>query len=579
MFNSAPYTPLTVEAALAEPALAEVRVVAGGAGLSRAVRSVGVLDVEDLAGVAADQFVLSSAYPLMTADTGVLLGRLAEQSASALGVKSEGYWRKMPGPLVMAADRLGLPLLELPPGPFDDLVNPLLAAIAGRQAEELRRAADLHEALTQTILAQADLRAVAATLARVLGLPAAIVDEHGDLLADVGVPQGEPPRAVAEQAVALEGVGEGTGSAAGWLLGPISALGRFYGAVCVRGKVTDDAFVRSALTEAAMVSGMLLAGYRRIEAVHRRFERELLDDLVDRRLVGAAQAVERARRIGWANRRPYLVLVAGRLRKGARPLRPIIEPGFGDETIPVLSRALRTLPFQVRLYLRRPGLCVIVHLDELSRADVAVEAVTRRLTGEENGVLGPNIVVGVSRPRTELLDLPNAFREAALAVSVSPRIRTGARRVELFTDLGAARLAAEVQDLHALARIAREALGSRADPTVPATFELLETLAVLLDHNMSIAETAAELFFHYNTVRHRLGRLREILGERLETSHGRTLLALAIACVRVLEAEAHALSPRLGGLPAGESESAWWTLVGSRAAQERSSEVRQNLVT
>ena len=436
----------------------------------------------------------------------------------------------------MAADRLGLPLLELPPGPFDDLVNPLLAAIAGRQAEELRRAADLHEALTQTILAQADLRAVAATLARVLGLPAAIVDEHGDLLADVGVPQGEPPRAVAEQAVALEGGGEGTGSAAGWPLGPISALGRFYGAVCVRGKVTDDAFVRSALTEAAMVSGMLLAGDRRIEAVHRRFERELLDDLVDRRLVGAAQAVERARRIGWANRRPYLVLVAGRLRKGARPLRPIIEPGFGDETIPVLSRALRTLPFQVRLYLRLPGLCVIVHLDELSRADVAVEAVTRRLTGEENGVLGPNIVVGASRPRTELLDLPNAFREAALAVSVSPRIRTGARRVELFTDLGAARLAAEVQDLHASAD-STEAPGSGGTRTSHG-HRVARRIAVRSTQHEHRSNADA-IFFHYDTVRHRLGRLRR------SSASARRLMGDAAGArhclLRALEAVAPAL--------------------------------------
>jgi purine catabolism regulator len=544
MAQVTPYSQLTVAGALAEPAMSDARLVAGARGLSRRVRTVGVLDVEDLDGVRADEFVLSSAYPLLSVDLQELVERLEARSISALGVKTEGYWERMPPELSAAAEAVDLPLLQLPPGPFDELVNPLLATIADRQAEGLRRAAELHAALTRAVLAEVDLGAVATTVSRALGRATVILDEHGDILADDGSDMTWDTKELAAQAAKLADVGLVRAGGRDCLVAPISALGRAYGAICVLGAASDDAFVRSAVAEAATVSGMLLVGHRRVEAVHRRFERELLDDLVDRRLVEPERTMERARRIGWPHRRPYLVLVAGRRRQGAGALAPALELGLGEETLATFSRSLRGLPYQSRVFLRRPGLCVVVHLEDESQAFAAAEAISGRLTGAgDESWVRDRLVTGVARPRTTLLAMPDAFREAALTVLTSPRIRTGATRLEHFSDLGAARLTALVPDRTALEAMAADALGPLADPALPGGGELLETLAVLLDHNMSIAKTAEELFFHYNTVRHRLGRLRELLGERLSEPSGRTSLALAIAALRVVRAEEGVLAP------------------------------------
>src|SRR4051794_15111182 len=137
MAQLTPYSPLTVADALATAAVSEARLVAGARGLTRRVRTVGVLDVEDLDGLRPDELVLSSAYPLLDVDLLALGGRLEDGSTSGLGVKPRGYWTRMPPELSAAGESVALPLLELPPGPFDELVNPLLGTIADRQAEGL----------------------------------------------------------------------------------------------------------------------------------------------------------------------------------------------------------------------------------------------------------------------------------------------------------------------------------------------------------------------------------------------------------------------------------------------------------
>jgi purine catabolism regulator len=239
-----------------------------------------------------------------------------------------------------------------------------------------------------------------------------------------------------------------------------------------------------------------------------------------------------------------VVVVAGRRRQASGPLDPALELGLGEDTLATFTRALRGLPFQARVFLRRPGLCIVVHLEEGSDARAAGEAAVERLMNASGAPwVADRLVAGVARPRTTLPALADGFREAALTVLTSPRIRSESLRVEHFADLGAGRLAAYVADRPALDAIAAAALGPLADPALPGRDELLETLAVLLDHNMSIAETAAELFFHYNTVRHRLGRLRDLLGERLATPAGRTSLALAVAALRVARAEDAVLAP------------------------------------
>ncbi len=57
---------------------------------------------------------------------------------------------------------------------------------------------------------------------------------------------------------------------------------------------------------------------------------------------------------------------------------------------------------------------------------------------------------------------------------------------------------------------------------------LLTTLAAWLAHQRHTPGVAAELHVHPQTVRYRIGKLRELLGEDLEGAEGRFELELAL---------------------------------------------------
>jgi purine catabolism regulator len=137
---------------------------------------------------------------------------------------------------------------------------------------------------------------------------------------------------------------------------------------------------------------------------------------------------------------------------------------------------------------------------------------------------------GVSRAATSLEDLPEAYQQARRAVEVGRRVR-GAGSTTFFDQLGLHRLLALVPDPAELTAYAEDVLGPLAART-PEAAGLRETLRVLLDTNFNVAEAARAQFFHYNTMRYRVGKLQRLLGPVASDPDLRLDVAVAL---RVLE--------------------------------------------
>jgi len=143
-----------------------------------------------------------------------------------------------------------------------------------------------------------------------------------------------------------------------------------------------------------------------------------------------------------------------------------------------------------------------------------------------------SFTTGVSRPVDGLDALPAAYDQARRAVAAGRRIH-GPGAVADFDQLGVFRLLSLIPDPGELDRFAREALRTLAHPRDPEAADLRNTLQVLLDTNLNVAETARRLYVHYNTLRYRITKLERLLGRFTHDPHLRLNLMIALQIVRM----------------------------------------------
>ncbi|HRB99240.1 MAG TPA: helix-turn-helix domain-containing protein, partial [Dermatophilaceae bacterium] len=161
----------------------------------------------------------------------------------------------------------------------------------------------------------------------------------------------------------------------------------------------------------------------------------------------------------------------------------------------------------------------------------AVREIVRIVRGDGGGGRR-SFTTGVSRPISSAADLPSAYDEALKAVSVG-RQMYGEGALTHFDGLGIFRLLALVPDSADLRRFVSEALGELATDSSRENADLRQTLTVLLDTNLNVAETARILHFHYNTLRYRITKLEKMLGPFTTDPQLRLTLALALKVIQM----------------------------------------------
>ena len=525
--------------ALALPALRGARVLAGAAGLGRAIRYVNVMEVPDILDwVKPDELLLTTAYPLRDdrAELAELVPRLFDRGLAGLAVKPARYLNEVPAVMLEAADRLAFPLLELPPETaLADIINAVLGLILNAQALRLERSAAVHERFTAIVLNGGGVREIVQVLAELLDRPVAILDARGTVLArsaafPAHIDFQDLPRLVAEKADGLH-----------WLdlpnhvmqlkagLQPIQVGSELHGIAVVLSEqplLADEQLM--ALEQAATIAALHLVQARAVAEADHRFQAVCLDELVTGHLTDRAVLRERATAFGWDLSRPRAVMIAEIEALGGRRFAELAgtsDEGFACRRVAEAVRSV--LGREAIVWERSAGAAALSGGTDLRVDAEALQAeAARRLPGAL-------ISVGVGRVQVDPLELHLSYSEALRALEVGRRVG-GAGRVCLFAELGVDRLllSCPTNELEAFftATLGPLLAYERSHPG----YELSRTLRTFLAADRNVARTARQLFVHYNTVKYRLERLESVLGSFVDVPERCLTLELATHVGRLL---------------------------------------------
>jgi purine catabolism regulator len=284
------------------------------------------------------------------------------------------------------------------------------------------------------------------------------------------------------------------------------------------------------LERAATVAALAITKEQAVAAVEGKYRAEFLRDALAGRAGEAIDAVSHAASLGWDLSRPMVVVVAETDENDEQTTR---SP---DEVRSLQERFVRAWVQAVRA--RDSSVPVAGFSQEVVAllpvgADTDPDAVLRTVGDIAKVVRGDggggrrSFSTGVSRPVTSAADLPAAYDEALKAVHVGRQMH-GESALTHFDGLGIYRLLALIPDGADLHRFVEESLGELASDDSAENADLRNTLSVLLDTNLNVAETARQLFFHYNTLRYRIAKLERMLGPFTSDPQLRLTLALAL---------------------------------------------------
>ena len=468
-----------------------------------------------------------------------LFSDLVTRGAAALAVA--GVDPSNPPSWTARADEAGLALLLLPDAAARDRINTeVLGAMLDYQASILDRLEEVHRVLVQIVLAGGSLEDLCQQLVGFFDGAAIVTTTDGRVLASAGS-DGE-----LEHALALDcfdrtgrlitesepvGIRPQHGPAAHRAAVRIVAGSLDHGlltAFCSHRMLGGDD-VRL-LERAATVAALAITKEQAVSAVESKYRAEFLRDALAGRAGTPDEAVAHALSLGWDIDRPMVVVVAETDEDDERTTRSPEEVrslqhrfarawthamAVRDPRAPVMGFSQEV----VALF----GVANPSDTDQVMRA---VGEVARVVRGDGGGGRRA-FSTGVSRPISSVAELPQAYDEALNAVSVGRQMH-GDGALTHFDGLGIFRLLALIPDSAHLRRFVEESLGELATDNSPENADLRQTLSILIDTNMNVAETARLLFFHYNTLRYRIVKLEKMLGPFTTDPQLRLTLALAL---------------------------------------------------
>lgn len=534
--------------------LADTRVLAGRSGLDRVVTRLNVMEVPDIVDwVRPHALLVTAGYPLVDVSEEhfvELVRALDERQVSALGIKLGRYVETIPPRVLEVADDLGFPLLAVSAETaFDDLLEQVHVRLTDVQADVLHRTDTLHAALEGLVLEGAGLEQIASRIAEVLRIGILVTTVDGRELAGA---LSEEMRAALTEADLLDPTGRcrverlrvrpmsiGSGQV---LVQPVVAassdLARLVAFDPERVVPKDDVH---ALQRASAVAALLISQQQAVSAVESKYRGDFLRDVLSGRAGDASRVQEYAAGLGWSIDLPVMVVTA-----------KLDPPSAQDEHVPTATRR----EWQERFFQawnkvvashgpEYPSadffdevvsvLSVPEHLREDPKAATAhlhaqVAEIVTEVAGDRGGRRRP-FSVGTSRLARTWEGLPAAYGQARRANEVGYRF-TGGKATSHFDDLGIHRLIGLIPDRGEMEAFAEDILGELAADNAEAE-SLRETLQVLLDTNLNVAEASRAQFVHYNTMRYRITKLEQILGPFTADATLRLNLAVALQVRRI----------------------------------------------
>lgn len=412
----------------------------------------------------------------------------------------------------------------------------------------------LHKRLLDVILKGGSLDSLVAELAEYLDLPAFVLDDELRLLScsDEQLERVAVAVSAALKDSFLPAAGshalvteEVSGEVYPIYVEPIKAGENLYGYLCAVGRERQISSLDASLVgEAALIIALDFQKRLAVAEIERRYLNDFVRDLLEGRIENRSVGLHRGSIYGWDLSKPQLLFAIKLITPaGHGVLHPSVEGKM--RYLLRLEKLLRegmTACSREEYLIAHMGDVTIMLLVPRSPAYAEAKRESLEIAGcilscLERGLCDQDLVIkiGISRVCYDFMRLPAAFRDALEAVQLNMELDPSSAVIH-YDDLGIGRLLMRLSDTEELERYCEDYLGDLIRYDRSRGTELLKTLSVVIATDGNLKEAAQKLFVHYNTLRYRLQKIKEVAGIEFSSWQEVARVDVALEAYRILQA-------------------------------------------
>ncbi|MBU5266856.1 PucR family transcriptional regulator [Virgibacillus proomii] len=531
---------ITVKDVLEMERFKQVELIAGSKGLERRVENVYFMEVPDIdAYIDANGLLLTTLYPIADDETQInsLIPRLAKQKLAGIAIKPGRYIEAIPKSMIKQAEEFSLPLMKLPDDAnLSNLTNQILSELLGSRTSVLEFRDRLHQKLLNLLLEGADLSEFVYSIANIIEAPVIILDnsltcivtsiDQNENNIDFNYANHSTDSSLFKMNFTVQ-VNDVTYKKDDLFIQPIFAGENKFGYLLVllnKGKgATENLIV--AVEQASFLVAFLFQTEKALLQKERNYLYSFIRDIFNNHYTSQTEVIEKAKVFKWAFYFPTVILsIKSNITDSAKKLSiyyRMLDSGLIER---ILSEVLDT-PI---------GNCQVVYYNDslVCFISIVFEQRLKQKLKRASDLIISNFkelcYIGISISETiyNMKQLKEVYENSLLVFDIYKRKLAGESFVYFYEDMGLFRLFHYVQDKDVLEAFVTEKLGKVITYDKQKNGNLLETLKYYIKNNYNLQKTADDMYIHYNTLRYRINKLKEL---GIEGEDGLEMMQVAVA--------------------------------------------------
>lgn len=519
------------------PHLKGIRLRAGADGLHHLITRVNVMEVPDITDwVKAGEFLMTTGYPFrdnpsMLTD---MIPKLVNKGVAALGVKTKRFLDDIPEETLKLGDEYNFPIFELPPHTvFSDVQRETMERVLAQETRMLIKLNNYVQQMSKLVLNGSSLHELIAYLESILHRPTVLFDESrrmysSDTADDMAANSGmEPYTFWIKQLESLTSASRADAQEAPVRLTPVHGSGNNHSAsvlLTAEKHVPHSELDTLILERAGMLISMELSTIRMREEIEYKYLDQFLQDWLLGRIPLESDIRMRAEASGiiLPPSQKLSVILARPL--GSHPSEEQLKQAVMKLRTAVRSEGRGRDTIDIQAVVIRNELLFIV--PESSEA-IAVRLVTGEISRLFQGHNDPPFSLCIGKPVSSLELIHENYKEVIKIAFISRLVGIVKPSVSM-EELGIYRLLYLLSDEKDACLFRDTYIAPLIEYDSKHSASLLLTARTYLEHNMNAKKTAAALYTHYNTITHRLERIKELLNIDFDHADDRLQLEIAI---------------------------------------------------